>query len=40
MKLRIWIAGSTLFLLALTGGAMQAQDRGQDQDRRDQGRND
>ena len=39
MKVRPWIIGSTLFLLALTGGAMQAQDRGQDQDHRDQGRN-
>jgi Ni/Co efflux regulator RcnB len=45
MKVRLWIVGTTLFLLALTGGAMRAQDRGQDQDhqdrdRRDQGRND
>jgi Ni/Co efflux regulator RcnB len=40
MKIRLSMTGSTLFLLALTGGAMQAQDRGQDQDHHDQARHD
>jgi Ni/Co efflux regulator RcnB len=37
MKTRLWTAGSILFLLAASSGVMRAQDRGQDQDRRDQG---
>ena len=40
MKVRLWMSGSALFLLALTGVAVQAQDRGQDQEHRDQGRHD
>jgi len=40
MKARLWTAGSILFLFALSGVAMQAQDRGQDQDHQDQGRHD
>ena len=38
MKVRLIMTGGALFLLALTGGAIQAQDRGQDQDHQDQGR--
>jgi Ni/Co efflux regulator RcnB len=40
MKVGLWMSGSALFLLALTGVAVQAQDRGQDQEHRDQGRHD
>ena len=39
MKVCLWMTGSTLLLFALSCGAMQAQDRGQDQDHHDQGRN-
>jgi|ERR1700674_411937 len=39
MKVRLWMTCSTLLLFGLCGGAMQAQDRGQDQDHHDQGRN-
>jgi Ni/Co efflux regulator RcnB len=40
MKTRVWMTGSMLFFLALTGSAMQAQDRRDDQNRQDQNRND
>ena len=36
MKVRLLMTGSMLFVFALTGGAIRAQDRGQDQDRHDQ----
>ena len=40
MKVRLLMTGSMLFVFALTGGAMRAQDRGQDQDHQDQDRHD
>ena len=38
MKARLWSTGSILFLLAASSGAMKAQDRGPDQDRQYQDR--
>jgi Ni/Co efflux regulator RcnB len=40
MKVRSLMTGSMLFLLALTGGSMRAQDRGQGRDNHDQVRHD
>jgi Ni/Co efflux regulator RcnB len=40
MKARVWMTGSMLFFLALSGSAMRAQDRRDDQNRPDQNRND
>jgi hypothetical protein len=40
MKARLWTSGSVVLLFALSGGAVQAQDRGRDQDHHDQGRRD
>lgn len=40
MKARLWTTGSMIILFALSGRAMHAQDRGQDQDHRDQDRHD
>ena len=40
MKARAWMTGSMLFFLALSGSAMRAQDRRDDQNRQDQNRND
>jgi len=40
MRLRLWMTGSMLFVFALTGSAIRAQDRGQDQDHQDQDRHD
>jgi Ni/Co efflux regulator RcnB len=39
MRVRLMMAGGALFIFALTGGAMRAQARVQDQDRRDQDQN-
>ena len=40
MKTHLWTTGAIVFFLAVSSGAMKAQDRGQDQDRHDQDRHD
>ena len=40
MKARIWMAGSMLFVFAVAGGAVQAQDHGPDRDHQDQDHHD